>query len=169
MLKENLQAIRKSKGLSQQELAVKLNVVRQTISKWEKGLSVPDSEMLVKISEVFEIPAGDLLSETAVYPEAEPLKAIAEKIEVINLQMERRSENQRKTVHFLFITVSLAFLSLLVFLYFYNSAYLNWDYSDLQTAILGTAAHSIEWLFVRAAPILLIILFIGIYLTRKKR
>ncbi len=46
MLNENIKAIRKSKGLSQQELAIKLNVVRQTISKWEQGLSVPDSDML---------------------------------------------------------------------------------------------------------------------------
>ncbi len=39
MLNENLKIIRKSKGLSQEELAVKLNVVRQTISKWERGVS----------------------------------------------------------------------------------------------------------------------------------
>ena len=51
MLNENIKAIRKEKGLSQQELAVKLNVVRQTISKWEQGLSVPDSEMLISLSE----------------------------------------------------------------------------------------------------------------------
>lgn len=44
MLNENIKAIRKSKGLSQQELAVKLNVVRQTVSKWEQGLSVPDNQ-----------------------------------------------------------------------------------------------------------------------------
>ncbi len=54
MLNENIKAIRKSKGLSQEELAVKLNVVRQTISKWEQGLSVPDSDMLISISEVLE-------------------------------------------------------------------------------------------------------------------
>ena len=51
MLNENIRAIRKSKGLSQEELAIKLNVVRQTISKWEQGLSVPDSDMLLAISE----------------------------------------------------------------------------------------------------------------------
>ena len=39
MLNENIKEIRKSKGLSQQELAVKLNVVRQTVSKWEQGVS----------------------------------------------------------------------------------------------------------------------------------
>ena len=54
MLNENIKAIRKSKGLSQEELAIKLNVVRQTVSKWENGLSVPDSEMLISISETLE-------------------------------------------------------------------------------------------------------------------
>ncbi len=39
MLKENIKPIRKSKGYSQQELAVKLNIVRQTVSKWEQGVS----------------------------------------------------------------------------------------------------------------------------------
>ena len=52
MLKENIKTLRKSKGLSQEELAIKLNVVRQTISKWEQGLSVPDAEMLIKLAEV---------------------------------------------------------------------------------------------------------------------
>ena len=63
MLNENMKAIRKSKGLSQQELAVKLNVVRQTISKWEQGLSVPDSDMLIAISEALETPVSTLLGE----------------------------------------------------------------------------------------------------------
>ena len=53
MLCENIKAIRKSKGLSQEELAIKLNVVRQTISKWEQGLSVPDADMLNSQSEAF--------------------------------------------------------------------------------------------------------------------
>ena len=52
MLSENLKNLRKAKGLSQEELAIKLNVVRQTVSKWEKGLSVPDSEMLIRLAEV---------------------------------------------------------------------------------------------------------------------
>ena len=64
MLNENIKAIRKSKGLSQQDLAVKLNVVRQTVSKWEQGLSVPDSDMLISISEALETPVDTLLGET---------------------------------------------------------------------------------------------------------
>ena len=90
MLSENMKAIRKSKGLSQQELAVKLNVVRQTISKWEQGLSVPDSDMLVLISEVLETPVSTLLGETVAETETDSIKAIAEKLEVINLQLAQR-------------------------------------------------------------------------------
>ena len=60
MLNENIKAIRKSKGLSQQELAVKLNIVRQTVSKWEQGLSVPDSDMLISLSEVLETPVSKI-------------------------------------------------------------------------------------------------------------
>ena len=51
MLNENIRNLRKSKGLSQEELAIRLNVVRQTISKWEKGLSVPDSSMIISLAE----------------------------------------------------------------------------------------------------------------------
>ena len=84
MLNENIKAVRKSKGLSQQELAVRLNVVRQTISKWEQGLSVPDSDMLISISEALETPVSRLLGETVIETEADRLSAIAEKLEVIN-------------------------------------------------------------------------------------
>ena len=79
MLNENIKAIRKSKGLSQQELAVRLNVVRQTISKWEQGLSVPDSDMLVLISEVLETPVSTFLGETIVETKDDNLKVISEK------------------------------------------------------------------------------------------
>ena len=51
MLSENIKNLRKEKGMSQEELAVKLNVVRQTVSKWEQNLSVPDSEMLISIAD----------------------------------------------------------------------------------------------------------------------
>ena len=61
MLNENLKQLRKSKGLSQEELAIRLNVVRQTISKWEKGISVPDADMLIKIADIFEVSVSELL------------------------------------------------------------------------------------------------------------
>ena len=105
MLNENIKAIRKSKGLSQQELAIKLNVVRQTISKWEQGLSVPDSDMLISISEVLETPVSTLLGETVPEAEVDNLKAISEKLEVINLQLAQRKATRRKIIRCLHISL----------------------------------------------------------------
>ena len=61
MFQDNLKALRKKKGITQEELAARLNVVRQTVSKWEKGLSVPDSELLIKLAEILEVPVSRLL------------------------------------------------------------------------------------------------------------
>ena len=105
MLSENLKMIRKAKGLSQQELAVKLNVVRQTVSKWEQGLSVPDSDLLISISEALETPVSTLLGETVIETEADSLKAISEKLEVINLQLAKRKITRRNRIRFLLISL----------------------------------------------------------------
>ncbi len=168
MLNENIKAIRKSKGLSQQELAVKVNVVRQTISKWEQGLSVPDSDMLLSISEALETPVSTLLGETVIETEADSLKAISEKLEVINLQLAQRKTTKRKMIHWLLILLCAIIVIVFAILWTIESPYLGWDYSDPETAVLGVAFHSLEWLFVRAAPIVLIGAIIGIFLTRKK-
>ena len=90
MLNENIKAIRRSKGFSQEELAVRLNVVRQTISKWEQGLSVPDSDMLLSISEALETPVSILLGETVVEPEVDDLKAISKILDIIYRQLAQR-------------------------------------------------------------------------------
>lgn len=92
MLNENIKIGRKSKGLSQDELAIKLNVVRQTVSKWERGLSVPDSEILIAISEILEIPVGKLLGENIELSKADQLEVISQKLEVINLQLSKKKE-----------------------------------------------------------------------------
>ena len=168
MLNENIKALRKSKGLSQQELAVKLNVVRQTISKWEQGLSVPSSDMLIFISEVFETPVSTLLGETVVEKEVDKLKAISEKLEVINLQLAQRKTTRRKILHWSLISLCVVIVIISAVLIVINSPYLGWDYSSPETAVLGVAFHSFEWLFGRVAPIIFIGAIIGIFLTRKK-
>ena len=60
MLNENIKALRKNKGFTQDELASRLNVVRQTVSKWEKGYSVPDAEMLQKMAEIFPLKPSNI-------------------------------------------------------------------------------------------------------------
>ena len=167
MLNENIKAIRKSKGLSQEELAIKLNVVRQTISKWEQGLSVPDSDMLISISEALDTPVSTLLGETVNEPEADDLKAISEKLEIINLQLAQRKASRRKMLHWLCISVCAGIVLIFAALATLNSPYLGWDYSDPETAVVGVAFHAFEWLFVRLAPVIFIGAVIGIFLTRK--
>ena len=168
MLSENIKTARKSKGLSQEELAVKLNVVRQTLSKWEQGLSVPDSDMLIALSDALATPVSALLGEFAVRAEADDLKAIAEKLEIINLQLARQKAARRKTLRWLLIALCAVTVIIAAALVLLNSPYLGWNYSDPETAVAGTAFHAFEWLFVRLAPIILISIVIGIVLTRNK-
>ncbi len=168
MLNENIKAIRKSNGLSQEELAIKLNVVRQTISKWEQGLSVPDSDMLISISEVFETPVSTLLGETVMVSKADDLKAISEKLEVINLQLAQRKATRRKMLHWFLISLCAVIVIIFSGLVALNSSYLGWNYSDPETAVVGVTFHAFEWLFVRLTPIILIGAIVGIFLTRKK-
>lgn len=169
MLNENIKSIRKSKGLSQEELAVKLNVVRQTISKWEQGLSVPDSEMLITISEVLETSVSTLLGESIVESKADDLKAISEKLEVINLQLSQRKTSRRRMFHWLFISLCAVTVIIFAFLIALNSPYLGWNFSNPETAVSGTIFHGFEWVFVRLAPIILMGGIIGAILTRKKK
>lgn len=168
MLNENIKAIRKTKGLSQQELAIKLNVVRQTISKWEQGLSIPDSDMLVSLSEVLGTSVSALLGETVIETEVDNLKVISEKLEIINLQLAQRRITRRKILHWLLISLCMVIVIISVVLIAINSSYLGWNYSEPETAVFGAAFHVFEWSFVRLAPIILIGSVFGIFLTHKK-
>ena len=168
MLNENIKAIRKSKGLSQQELAVKLNVVRQTISKWEQGLSVPDSDLLIALSEALETPVSTLLGETVAESEADEVKALSEKLEIINLQFARRKAMRRSALRWLLIALCAGIVAVSAALVAVNSPYLGWEFSDPEIAVAGAAFHAFEWLFARLAPIVLVAAIVGICLTRKK-
>ncbi len=61
MIGDNIKNLRQKKWMTQEELAIRLCVVRQTVSKWEKNLSVPDAQMVIKLAEVFEVSVSSLL------------------------------------------------------------------------------------------------------------
>ncbi len=168
MLKENIKAIRKSKGLSQEELAIKLNVVRQTISKWEQGLSVPDSEMLISISEVLETPVSTLLGENISESKVDDLKVISEKLEIINLQLSQRKNTMRKIIHWILISLCAIIIITAIALILLNSPYVSWNYNNPENIVMGVTFHIFEWVFIRIAPIIVIVTIVGIFLTRKK-
>lgn len=169
MLNENIKAIRKAKGLSQEELAIKLNVVRQTVSKWENGLSVPDSDMLLAISETLDTPVSTLLGTTVQKSEPNELQSLAEKLELVNLQLAKRKIARQKALNWLCILLCVAIIAIAIILLILQSPYLGWDYSDPETAVMGVAYHTFEWIFVRVAPIVFIGAVIGVVLTYKKR
>ena len=168
MLKDNLKTLRKNKGLSQEELSVKLHVVRQTISKWESGLSVPDAEMLVNISELFETPVSEIIGENIEEKEKNDLKVISEKLEVINEQLSNYQKEKRKTRNQALIIIDISIILLFILLAILDRPYQTWDYSIIEWAILGTFYQAFEWIFMRLAPIAVIILSTAILIKRNK-
>ncbi len=170
MLKDNLKILRKNSGLSQEELSIKLNVCRQTISKWEQGLSVPDAEMLISISEVFKTPVSDILGENILEKEKNDVKVISEKLEVINEQLSIVQRQKRKrTINFL-IVLDICIILFFIALAILGSPYQSWDYGNPEWGVIGTIWHSFEWIFFKVAPIMIILitLVLGIMLIRKK-
>ena len=171
MLNENIKRIRKSKGLSQEELAIKLNVVRQTVSKWENGLSVPDSSMLIILANELDTTVSELLGEPVAEPTTDDLKILSEKLEVINLQLAKRSITKVKTIRWILISLCAVIVVIFIALASTNSFYLNWNYNynDLELAVAGTILHGFEFLFVRLAPIVFLTSVVGVVVTYKKR
>lgn len=168
MLSENIKAIRKSKGLSQEELAVRLNVVRQTISKWEQGLSVPDSDMLISLSEALDTPVSVLLGETVAESRPDDIRAIAEKLEIINMQLAQRKLARQRALHWTFFAVGAVIVTVTALLLAVGSPYLAWNYDDPETAVVGVGFHTFEWMYVRIAPIVFVGAVAGFIMTRRK-
>lgn len=169
MLSDNIKRIRKSKGLSQEELAIKLNVVRQTVSKWENGLSVPDSSMLIILANELDTTVSELLGEPVAEPTTDDLKILSEKLEVINLQLAKRSITKVKTIRWILISLCAVIVVIFIALASTNSFYLNWNYNDPELAVAGTILHGFEFLFVRLAPIVFLTSVVGVVVTYKKR
>ena len=168
MLNENIRAVRESRGPSQEELAIKLNVVRQTVSKWERGLSVPDSDMLVSLSDTLDVPVATLLGEAVSEPGADDLRAVAERLEVVNLQLARRRQRERKALCGVpaaaCAAIALAFACVAAL----GSPYLRWDLGDPELAVAGTLCHGFEWVFVRVAPALFLAAAAAALFVRKR-
>lgn len=125
--------------------------------------------MLISLSEALDTSVSTLLGQTVIEPKADDLKAISEKLEIINLQLAQRKSARRKTLHWLFISLCAIIVIIFVVLIKLNSPYLGRYYGDVETAVVGVAFHGLEWLFVRLAPFILIGAIAGIFMTRKKR
>ena len=95
MLQENLRTLRKARGLSQEDLAQKLHITRQTLSKWENGLSVPDAQLLLRLAEILDVPVSELLG-GPVETEERDEDAVARHLERLNLLLAERNRRSRR-------------------------------------------------------------------------
>lgn len=96
MFQNNLRSLRKKSGLSQEELGIRLNIARQTISKWENGVSVPDAETLVKLAEILDVSVNELLGTDIKPDEITDKAAIAEQLARVNEQLAIKNKRSRR-------------------------------------------------------------------------
>ena len=131
-------------------------------------MSVPDAEMLINISEIFETPVSELLGESVEEKENEDLKVISEKLEVINEQLSNYQKEKRKKKLKTLIIIDISIVLLFILLALLDQPYRTWDYDIIEWAILGTFWQSFEWIFMRLAPIAVIVLTTIILVKRNK-
>ena len=96
MFSKNLKTLRKQKGFSQEELASRLHVVRQTISKWEKNLSVPDADTLIRLAEILEVSVSELLGSKIETKNGNVTNDVAEQLSRINEQLAIKNRRSRR-------------------------------------------------------------------------
>ncbi len=178
MLSENIKNFRKVKGMSQEELAEKLGVVRQTVSKWEQNLSVPDSEMLIKIAEVFEVSVSNLLGETVETKDTKSeLAEISQKLENLNAMMAERNSRSRRIM---FYAAAIALIVIAAIILFYTIMIILFSIStsrsigiiggaDGPTSIL-IASTGYEWLEILISFIVsFLVIAVSVYLIKKAK
>lgn len=169
MLSKNIKTLRKAKGLSQEELAIKLNVVRQTISKWEQALSVPDASMLIHLAEELDTSVSALLGEEITENKNDDLNVLSEKLEVINLELAKSNEAKLKVIRYILMGICVFIILGFIVIALTSNEFMTWNYNDPELAVAGTILHGFSWVFVRIAPLMFIGAIIGIVLTYKRR
>lgn len=133
MFGENLKTLRKQKGFSQEELAARLHVVRQTISKWEKNLSVPDADTLIRLAEILEVSVSELLG-TKI--ESENVASdVAEQLSRINEQLAIKNHRSRRIWKVVAIVLAIIVLVNIFIAVFFRVPDLNGDIQNSQPAI----------------------------------
>ena len=179
MLSENIKKLRQAKGLSQEELALSLNVVRQTVSKWEKGLSVPDSEMLIKLANKLDTTVNILLGETISESEATEIQILSKKLELLNEELAKRNEAKRKVLRYIFVIIgTIATLSIVGYIFneLYPLIYMNKinasvsviGGADGPTAIFVASSSFKKTLSICISAIIAIVSWIGVFKTKRK-
>lgn len=133
MFGENLKTLRKQKGFSQEELATRLHVVRQTISKWEKNLSVPDADTLIRLAEILEVSVSELLG--AKIENENTAGDVAEQLSRINEQLAIKNRRSRRIWKIVAIILAAIFLINIFIAVFFSVPTLNESIQNSQPEI----------------------------------
>ena len=171
MFSENLKKIRKEKGLSQEALSEKLNIVRQTVSKWEKGLSIPDGDMLIKLSQVLEIPVETLLGTNGTLENKDAVNQ-AIQLQIINSLLENSNRGCAKMSGMMLIGVLISIIGTffsvaLMILATVNDVRMNGEVG-IWGLLKGYGVMDFFVISIAAIFLGIIIFGIGIYLKQKK-
>ena len=181
MLNDNIRTARNNKGFTQEDLASRLHVTRQTISKWEQGSSVPDSEMLLRIAAELDTTVNVLLGDTVDAEESPDLKAIAAKLEVLNEQFAKRNETRRKVWRVIFIAVgvlaSFSLIQMLIKVVWLQTVINSvGNFGDASTSVIGgadgptsilVASMTARYGVIAVAVIAIIVAIVGICKTKR--
>ena len=118
MLGENIRILRKQNGYSQETLAEQIHVVRQTVSKWEKGISVPDAEMLEKMAEFFQVSVSDLLGKKSINDgSSEEINELAQQLTFLNDRLAQQSRSRKRIIRAVLIGIT-AVIIIYLFVFF---------------------------------------------------
>lgn len=141
MLSDNIKSLRKNKGYTQEELAARINVVRQTVSKWEKGLSVPDAEALQRLADVLEVDIKELLGSPMVSEQKND--EVVEQLARINEQLvikNRRAHRIWKTIGIIFAV----FVGINILLAILGAVLFSANFSSSETVEMKVEEHVVE-------------------------
>lgn len=139
----------------------------------ETGLSVPDASMLIALADCLGTTVSELLGETVCAAKIDEtnddIKILADKLEKLNLQLAERARKKVLAVRVVLILLCVVIVGLFAVLYIMDGSYLNWDFSNAETAAAAAILHGFEFLFVRLAPVCFILFAVGIIMTYKKK
>ena len=164
-----IKELRLLQGMTQEKLAELCDTSVSSIARWESGLSVPDSDLLIFLAEELDTSVSALLGETIQEQEPDDLKTISEKLEIINLQLAKRTMARTKVIRWGLLSLCALIVIVYVVLAAMKSSYLGWDYSNPELAVAGTILQGFEFIFARLAPIVLLVCVVGVMLTWRKR
>lgn len=121
-LDKNIRELRKTKGMTQEQLASRIGVTRQTVSKWEQGLSVPDADLLSKLSDTFDVQVSELLGN--ITHEDMTSNDMAAYLAVLNEELAIRNRHRKtllRIIKIVLIVIGVGFAALLLFIVFWSA------------------------------------------------